>query len=126
MCSFCFLGDILVCVAATFYAIGSVSGSGKKGREISWDYFKSNHKRLQGMIANASPSLMDAVIMYSAGRFVTLEKVEEVASFFKENPYPKNERKVAQMTESMRASGKMLVALQDSALSDPQFWDKLW
>lgn len=109
-----------------FYAIGSVSGSGKKGREISWDYFKSNHKRLQGMIANASPSLMDAVIMYSAGRFVTLEKVEEVASFFKENPYPKNERKVAQMTESMRASGKMLVALQDSALSDPQFWDKLW
>jgi len=109
-----------------FYAIGSVSASGKIGREITWEYFKSNHKRLQGLIANASPSLMDAVIMFSAGRFATLEKAEEVTNFFKANPYPKNERKIAQMTENICASGKMLVVLQESELSKPQFWNELW
>jgi len=109
-----------------FYAIGSVSASGKIGREITWEYFKSNHKRLQGLIANASPSLMDAVIMFSAGRFATLEKAEEVTNFFKANPYPKNERKIAQMTENIRASGKMLVVLQESELSKQHFWNELW
>lgn len=106
-----------------FYAIGSVSGSGKQGREIAWTYFQANHERLQAMIANASPSLMDAVIMFSAGRFATLEKAEEITNFFKEHPYPKNERKIAQLIESMNAAGKMLVILQESELSKPQFWD---
>jgi len=109
-----------------FYIIGSVSRSGKQGREIAWKYFQSNHERLQAMIANASPSLMDAVIMYSAGGFATLEKAEEITNFFKANPYPKNERKVAQMTENMRANGKMLVNLQESDLSKPQFFDEIF
>jgi len=105
-----------------FYAIGSVSGSGKQGRDIAWSYFQTNHERLQDMIASASPSLMDAVIMFSAGRFATLEKAEEVTNFFKEHPFPKNERKIAQITERTNAVGKMLVILQESELSQPQFW----
>jgi len=108
-----------------FYAIGSVSSSGKEGRKIAWEYFQKHHERLQGMVATASSSLMDAVITYSAGRFVTLEKVEEVETFFKENKYPKNKRRIAQMVEAMRANGKLLVNLQASELSKPEFWDGL-
>jgi len=108
-----------------FYAIGSVSTSGKKGREVAWEYFREHHKRLQGMVATASSSLMDAVITYSAGRFVTLEKVAEVETFFQENKYPKNERRIAQMVEAMRANGKLLVNLQKSELSQPEFWESL-
>jgi hypothetical protein len=60
--------------------------------------------------------------MFSAGRFATLEKAEEVTNFFKEHPFPKNERKIAQITERTNAVGKMLVILQESELSQPQFW----
>jgi len=108
-----------------FYAIGSVSSSGKEGREIAWEYFQEHHERLQGMVATASSALMDAVITYSAGRFVTLEKVEEVEAFFRENKYPKNERRITQMIEGMRANGKLLVNLQGSELSKQKFWDGL-
>eukprot|EP00531_Pseudo-nitzschia_arenysensis_P006209 CAMPEP_0116127934 /NCGR_PEP_ID=MMETSP0329-20121206/7097_1 /TAXON_ID=697910 /ORGANISM="Pseudo-nitzschia arenysensis, Strain B593" /LENGTH=888 /DNA_ID=CAMNT_0003622051 /DNA_START=101 /DNA_END=2767 /DNA_ORIENTATION=+ len=105
-----------------FYAIGSVSSSGKEGRGVAWEYFQEHHERLKGMVATASSSLMDAVITYSAGRFVTLEKVEEVEKFFQEHKYPKNERRIAQMVEAMRANGKLLVNLQGSELSKPEFW----
>jgi len=107
-----------------FYAIGSVSSSGKEGRETAWKYFQNHHKRLKGMVATASSSLMGAVITFSAGRFVTLEKVEEVEKFFQENDYPQNERRIAQMVEAMRANGKLLVNLQGSELSQPGFWIK--
>merc|ERR1711935_132690 len=76
-----------------FYAIGSVSSSGKEGRAVAWDYFQEHHERLKGMVATASSALMGAVITYSAGRFVTLKKVEEVEKFFQENEYPMNERR---------------------------------
>jgi len=108
-----------------FYAIGSVSTSGIEGCDIAWEYFRANHKRMHGMIATASPSLMDAVITYSAGRFVTLEKVAEVENFFLENKYPNSNRRIAQMVEGIRANGKLLVNLQGSSLSKPEFWDDL-
>ena len=53
-------------------------------------------------------------------------KVAEVQKFFKENKYPKNERRIAQMIDAMRANGKLLVNLQGSELSKPEFWDGLW
>ncbi len=108
-----------------FYAIGSVSSSGKEGRMVAWEYFQEHHERLKGMVATASSSLMDAVITYSAGRFVTLAMVEEVEKFFLEHKYPKNERRIAQMVEAMRANGKLLVNLQGSELSKPEFWETL-
>ncbi|KAG7368830.1 aminopeptidase [Nitzschia inconspicua] len=108
-----------------FYAIGSVSRSGKKGRVISWKYFQDHHQRLKEMLGNSNPSLMDAVIVMSAGSFCSLEKAEEITKFFKDHPYPKNERKIAQMTENMRANGKFLTILQASDLSKPEFWSSL-
>ena len=106
-----------------FYAIGSVGRSGKDGRQLSWRYFQENHLRIAAMLANASPSLMDAVIVYSAGGFIS--KADEIEEFFKKNPYPKNARKIAQMTENMRANGKFLATLQASGLSKAEFWGSL-
>ena len=77
------------------------------------------------MLASASPSLMDGVIIFSAGGFCSLEKADEITKFFTENPYPKNERKIAQMTENMRANGKFLKILQSSDLSKDDFWRSL-
>mmetsp|Transcript_22391 Transcript_22391/g.48727 ORF Transcript_22391/g.48727 Transcript_22391/m.48727 type:complete len:894 (-) Transcript_22391:273-2954(-) len=108
-----------------FYAVGSVSTSGKEGREIAWEYFLANHERMAEMVATASPSLMGAYIVYSCGRFATLEKADQVEQFFAINKYPKNERQIAQMIEAMRANGKLLVNLQGSELSKAEFWDGL-
>ena len=45
------------------------------------------------MLAKASPSLMDAVILNSVNRFCTEEKAAEIEQFFKENPLPSSERR---------------------------------
>jgi len=108
-----------------FYAMGSVGRSGKQGREIAWQYFQDNHKRLSEMLANASPSLMDAVIVFCSGGFCSEAKADEIEAFFKEHPFPKNERKIAQMTENMRANGKFLEILKASDLSKADFWGSL-
>lgn len=108
-----------------FYAIGSVSRSGKQGRVISWKYFEDHHRRLKEMLGSSHPSLMDAVIVMSAGSFCSLEMADEITKFFKDHPFPKNERKIAQMTENMRANGKFLAILQASGLSNVEFWNSL-
>ena len=105
-----------------FYALGSVGRSGKEGRQISWQYFQDNHPTFTTMLASASPSLMDAVIVMCSGGFCSVEMADEITSFFKANPFPKNERKISQMTENMRANGKFLATLQASDLSKPEFW----
>jgi puromycin-sensitive aminopeptidase len=77
------------------------------------------------MLDMASPSLMDAVIVMCAGSFCSEARADEIQAFFKEHPFPKNERKIAQMTENMRANGKLLATLQASDLSKADFWDSL-
>jgi puromycin-sensitive aminopeptidase len=108
-----------------FYAIGSVGRSGKQGREMTWKYFQDHLERLSQMLDKASPSLMDAVIVMCAGSFCSEARADEIQAFFKEHPFPKNERKIAQMTENMRANGKLLATLQASDLSKADFWDSL-
>jgi puromycin-sensitive aminopeptidase len=108
-----------------FYAIGSVGRSNKEGREMTWQYFQDHHTRLANMLAQASPSLMDAVIVLCAGGFCSLQKAKEIDSFFAANPYPKNSRKITQMTENMRANGKFLATLQSSQLGQASFWGTL-
>merc|ERR1712232_1305128 len=97
-----------------FYAIGSVGRSGKTGRDITWKYFQENHEKFSTRLANASSSLMDAVIVMCAGSFCSVEKADEIDEFFRANPFPKNSRKIAQMTENMRTNGKFLATLQAS------------
>lgn len=105
-----------------FYAIGSVGHSGKVGRDLAWQYFQDHHKRLSDMLAKASASLMDAVIVMCSGGFCSEAKAAEIEAFFTEHPFPRNVRKIAQMTENMRANGKFLATLQSSELSKSDFW----
>ena len=48
-----------------FYAIGSVSQSSPEGLELAWGFYQESFPKLKSMLAKASPSLMDAAIIYS-------------------------------------------------------------
>lgn len=77
-----------------FYPIGSVAGSGKEGQDLAWSFFKDNFAAIKSKLSKASPSLMDAAIVYSAGGFSDAAKAQEVQQFFEQNPMPNNQRKV--------------------------------
>lgn len=108
-----------------FYAMGSVSRSGKQGRKIAWNYFQEHFRKLESMLAKASPSLMDACIVFCCGSFCSADKADEIEAFFKAHPVPKSSRKVDQTLESMRASAKFLQMIVDSDLSKDAFWSGL-
>jgi puromycin-sensitive aminopeptidase len=113
-----------------FYAMGSVSRSSTRdsrvGRDIAWQYFQDNLEKIKAMIGMASSSLMDACIINCAGNFCSNEKADEVDAFFTQHPLPSSSRKIAQVTEQMRANAKFLSLLQDSSeLADPAFWASL-
>ena len=48
----------------------AVSSSSSEGQQLAWTYFKDNFERLKAKLAKANPSLMHAVIVYSARGFV--------------------------------------------------------
>jgi puromycin-sensitive aminopeptidase len=108
-----------------FYPMGSVGRSKRVGHEISWQYFQDNFDKIKGMIGNASSSLMDACIVMCAGGFCSNKKADEIDAFFATHPLPSSTRKIAQVTESMRANAKFLDILLASELSQKEFWDKL-
>ena len=53
-----------------FYAIGSVSQSSPEGLELAWAFYQESLPKLKAMIAKASPSLMDAAIVYSVAGYL--------------------------------------------------------
>jgi puromycin-sensitive aminopeptidase len=108
-----------------FYAMGSVGRSKRVGREIAWKFFQDNFVKIKGMIEKASSSLMDACIVMCAGGFCTNDKADEIDAFFAGNPVPSSTRKIAQLTESMRANAKFLSLILASELSNTDFWEKL-
>ena len=108
-----------------FYAMGSVSRSSKQGREITWKYYKDNFERIKEMLGKSSPSLMNAVIVMCAGGFCSEAMADEIDKFFIDHPLPNNHRRIAQMTENMRANGKFLSTIQASELSKKHFWEML-
>jgi hypothetical protein len=65
--------------------------------ELVWQFYQNNFERIKKMLANASPSLMDACIVYSCGGFAHESKAQEVELFFKEHPLPRNTRKVSEL-----------------------------
>ena len=107
-----------------FYPIGAVSSS-KEGASIAWNYLKENLDYVKNMLSKASPSLMDAVIVYTIRRFVTLEDAEDVENFFMANPIPSSERRIGQAVESIRSTGKFLVVVKKSELTSAAFWNSL-
>ena len=105
--------------------MGSVGRSKKVGGDIAWQYFQDNLEKIKAMIGKASSSLMDACIIMCAGGFVTAAKADEIDAFFASHPLPQSTRKIAQVTESMRANSKFLDVLEASELSKKEFWSSL-
>ena len=109
-----------------FYPIGSVARSGRDGACVAWAYLQEHFERIRAMIATASPSLLDAVILYSCNAFVSFERADEIEAFFEAHPVPSSERRVSQMLEGMRTNAKFLQsALADGQLATQAFWDGL-
>lgn len=96
-----------------FYPIAGVSSSAE-GVIISWNYFKDNFEYIKNKLSKASPSLMDAVIVYSISKFCTNERATEIEDFFINNPLPQSARRISQTIESMRANA----LLKDRYLSN--------
>ncbi|KAL7538749.1 hypothetical protein ACHAXR_008772 [Thalassiosira sp. AJA248-18] len=108
-----------------FYPMGSVRSSSREGRHIAWIFYKQNFKAIKAMIGNASPSLMDAVIVSCGGGFCSDEKANEIEEFFKANPMPRSSRKIQQTIENMRANANFMATLQSSDLAKSMFWSSL-
>ena len=75
-------------------------------------------------LAKASPSLMDAVIVYSCGSFASDEMADEIEQFFKDNEVPSSQRKIAQTLERIRVHAKFLTRLESEIGAD-DFWKRL-
>jgi puromycin-sensitive aminopeptidase len=97
-----------------FYPMGSVSSSNKQGCEQTWQYFQENFGAIKGMLSKASPSLMDAVIVYSTNRFCTRQRADEIEAFFTANPLPHSARRISQSVETIRSNALMLERIKNS------------
>mmetsp|Transcript_4131 Transcript_4131/g.5257 ORF Transcript_4131/g.5257 Transcript_4131/m.5257 type:complete len:463 (-) Transcript_4131:172-1560(-) len=108
-----------------FYPMGSVSGSGPEGLELSWSFFQEKYDHIRGMIAKASASLMDAAIVYSIAGFATNDKADEIAAYFTDADgkpkLPQSNRKIQQTVEGIRTNAAFLTRILacdlDSAIS---------
>ena len=56
----------------------SVASSSKLGQELAWKFFQEKFETIKAMLAKASPSLMNAVIISCCGGFTDDEKMKEV------------------------------------------------
>jgi len=108
-----------------FYPIRSVQGSGPKGKEMAWSYFKDKLQAFKDKVGNSAPNLMCAAISASAGGFTSKEKADEIEKFFKENPIDGTERKIKQMVENMRINAVLVENAKKSPANDEKFWDSL-
>eukprot|EP00640_Fibrocapsa_japonica_P000353 CAMPEP_0113937194 /NCGR_PEP_ID=MMETSP1339-20121228/3867_1 /TAXON_ID=94617 /ORGANISM="Fibrocapsa japonica" /LENGTH=883 /DNA_ID=CAMNT_0000939869 /DNA_START=46 /DNA_END=2697 /DNA_ORIENTATION=- /assembly_acc=CAM_ASM_000762 len=109
-----------------FYPMASVSGSGHEGVCLTWNFFQTRFEDLKAKLASASPSLMDAVIVYCVNGFCTEDKAAEIDAFFVKNPLPSNTRKISQTVEAIRINAEFLKKMQKSTqLVDSSFWQGL-
>ncbi|CAN0362558.1 unnamed protein product [Ascophyllum nodosum] len=108
-----------------FYPLGSVASSSKLGQELAWKFFQEKFETIKAMLAKASPSLMNAVIISCCGGFTDDEKMKEVKKFFEDHPMPSNKRKLSQMLESMAINVAFFETIKASPLSEKSFWEGL-
>jgi len=105
-----------------FYPMGSVSQSDNTGLSIAWEFFQSNLPNIKQLLATAPTNLMDAVIINCCSGFASEEKLQEVKSFFEENPLPNNSRKISNLLETIAINSSFLSRLKTSALTEESFW----
>ncbi len=105
-----------------FFPMVSVAAASSQGLELMWKYFQDNFARLKGLLASASPSLMDAVLSSAISGFTSAQRADEAAAFFEAHPLPANNRKIQQILETIRVSSKFSDRLSASTLAQDGFW----
>ena len=83
----------------TINVLASVAGN-RHGRDMAWEFIKDNWAELFRRYGEGGFGLMRLVSLTSG--FATLEKREDVESFFEEHPTPAAERTVRQSLERIR------------------------
>jgi puromycin-sensitive aminopeptidase len=83
----------------------SVAGN-KHGKEMAWEFIKANWDELDRRYGRGGFAIMRLVSM--TGAFTTLEKAQEVESFFEEHPAPSAQRTIQQSLERIRLNAKWL------------------
>lgn len=95
-----------------------------EGLELAWGFYQERFPEFRQKLATASPSLMDAVIVYSCGSFASEEKASEIEAFFAANPLPSSARKIAQTLERIRINARFVDRLK-SEIGSNAFWREL-
>jgi puromycin-sensitive aminopeptidase len=71
-----------------------------KGKDLAWDFLKSNWSEFDRRYGEGGFGLM--TLVSTAGRFTTQEKLEDVEKFFTDNPVPAADRTIRQALEAIR------------------------
>jgi puromycin-sensitive aminopeptidase len=79
---------------------------------------------IKAKLATASPSLMDAAIVYSCGGFCSADKAADIEGFFEANKLPSSARKIGQTLERIRVHAKFLDRLKQQ-IGDAALWKEL-
>ena len=83
----------------TIFVVAGVA-SNLKGRDLAWDFIKSNWPEFDRRYGSGGFGLMRLVSV--CGNFTTQDKLADVESFFTENPTPAAERTIRQALERIR------------------------
>lgn len=116
-------GEILI--QDFFYPVGSVASSSKEAGDMVWEFYKANFAKIKEMLKTANPSLMDPMIIYGARHFCSTAKADEIETFFKENPLPRNKRTIDQCLDQVRANASFLDSVKQTPLVKEAFWTEL-
>lgn len=71
-----------------------------RGREMSWEFFKGNWKKLFDQYEGGF--LLTRLVKHLTENFATVEKANEIENFFKTNEFPGVERTVQQSLETIK------------------------
>ena len=94
----------------TISVVSSVAAN-PHGRRLAWDFLKSNWPEFDRRYGTGGFGLMRLVAM--CGAFTTQESLDDVETFFAENPAPAADRTIRQSVEKIRHSIKWLERNQD-------------
>ena len=89
----------------TIFVVTGV-GSNLKGRDLAWDFIKSNWPEFDRRYGSGGFGLMRLVSV--CGNFTSQEKLADVESFFITNPAPAAERTIRQSLERIRLNIRWL------------------
>ena len=81
------------------------------GRSLAWDFIRNNWKEIDRRYGDGGFALMRLVSIVSG--FTTSERLQEVETFFEENPTPAAERTIRQAKERIRINQAWLERYSD-------------